>query len=182
MARHPDVDFEVNWHPFFLNRNLPQEGADRKMVYDMKFGPERAAALVQRLAGVFASEGLPYAFGGRVGNTMDSHRLTEFAKTQGKASDLQEQLFKAYMSEEKCLSDRDVLLEAAERAGLEGAAAVVDDPDRHRDDVEKDIARFARGISGVPHFSVRSDKSARPIQVSGAQPEDFFDDLFDDLK
>ncbi|BAF12527.2 Os03g0598900 [Oryza sativa Japonica Group] len=32
-------DFEVRWHPFFLNPNAPKEGIKKSDYYRMKFGP-----------------------------------------------------------------------------------------------------------------------------------------------
>ncbi len=29
MRNHPDVEFEVHWRPFFLDRSLPQKGVDK---------------------------------------------------------------------------------------------------------------------------------------------------------
>jgi len=40
---NPDLPFEIRWHPFQLNPDLPAEGVDRKAYLEAKFGgPDRA--------------------------------------------------------------------------------------------------------------------------------------------
>ena len=52
-------------------------------------------------------------------NTFDAHRLAQYAKEKGKLHEVVERLFYAYFTESKRISDRDVLLELAEAAGLD---------------------------------------------------------------
>lgn len=95
---------------------------------------------------------------------------------------LMDELFKAYFQDGKCLSDHSVLRECAEKIHLEGADAVLANPQAYLEVVEAQIQQYARGVSGVPHFLISSDKAGRPVQLSGAQPSDLLSEIFDDLK
>merc|ERR1719440_660498 len=73
-----------------------------------------------RMVQTFKDEGIDnYSINGRVGNTMDSHRLLEFALQTGgpaKQDRLVELLFDRYFLKGHALSSRSVLLEAASEA------------------------------------------------------------------
>jgi predicted DsbA family dithiol-disulfide isomerase len=58
-------------------------------------------------------------------------------------------------SQEKLISDREVLLAAAAKVGLpaDGAAAVLDDPQAHAAEVQEQVERAA-GVGGVPFFVI----------------------------
>ena len=63
--------------------------------------------------------GLNYNFADmKYSNTFDSHRLLQYAKTEGKEEELTERLFYAYFTESRLLSDHETLLQLAEEVGL----------------------------------------------------------------
>lgn len=104
-------------------------------------------------------------------NTFDAHRLAQYAKGKGKLHEVVERLFYAYFTASKRISDRDVLLELAEAAGLDRkeTEAVLDDG-RYAEQVRHEEAIAAQlGVRGVPFF-VLNQKYA----ISGAQPVEVF--------
>ncbi|MBB5354790.1 protein disulfide-isomerase [Anoxybacillus mongoliensis] len=104
-------------------------------------------------------------------NTFDAHRLAQYAKKKGKLHEVVERLFYAYFTESKQISDRNVLLELAEAAGLDRKEAeVVLDDGRYAEQVRHEEAIAAQlGVRGVPFF-VLNQKYA----ISGAQPVEVF--------
>lgn len=104
-------------------------------------------------------------------NTFDAHRLAQYAKEKGKLDEVVERLFYAYFTESKRISDRNVLLELAEAAGLDRKEAeAVLDSERYAEHVRNEEAIAAQlGVRGVPFF-VLNQKYA----ISGAQPVDVF--------
>ena len=46
LESRPDHDFEVEWHQFFLNPDMPQEGMDRREYLETKFGGRQGAVEV----------------------------------------------------------------------------------------------------------------------------------------
>lgn len=99
-------------------------------------------------------------------NTFDAHRLSHYAKAEGKAKELSERILKAYFVDSLYISDFEVLAGLAEEVGLDHKKAIEilesgAYAEKVRED-EKDATRF--GIQGVPYF-VFDGKYA----VSGAQ-------------
>merc|ERR1719310_424135 len=116
------ADFNVKWLPFQLN---PQAecgaGVNKLQMYKKKFGEARVNQMLPMMMQVGREENINFSYGGNTGNTFDSHRLISFADKQGKQDELVEELFKNYFEEEKCISDRAVLLAAADKVGLKDA-------------------------------------------------------------
>jgi len=153
------IDFSIRWRPFFLDPSLPAgEGKDKMQHYREKFGAERVAQMAPTMIQTFKDEGINgYTMEGRVGNTMDSHRLLEYALAQGgteKQNALCEALFDAYFLRGRALSSRSVLLEAAEKVQLDGAAALLDS-EAGQEAVWAEVQRaYSSGVSGVPYFRI----------------------------
>ncbi|KAG2483465.1 hypothetical protein HYH03_017648 [Edaphochlamys debaryana] len=180
MASFADkADFEVRWLPFQLNPDAPREGANKLQYYYEKFGPDRVAQFMPRMEQVFAEIGAKYSLGGLTGNTMDGHRLLTWSEQFGPAAQnaLAEECFKAYFSEERYIGDRAVLLDCVGKAGLDVAAAarVLDDPQAFAAETRALMQR-GRGVGGVPYFVVE-----KRYKMSGAQPSEVFEELFDQL-
>lgn len=116
--------------------------------------------------------GLNYNFADmKYSNTFDSHRLLQYAKTEGKEEELTERLFYAYFTESRLLSDHETLLQLAEEVGLDrDKVKQVLSSDQYKEEVLSDIGlAYQIGVRGVPYF-VFNNKYA----VSGAQPKEVF--------
>ncbi len=167
--------FELAWHAFELNPNMPPEGQDVNEHLAQKYGttPEQSKANRQRLKD--AGAGLDFEFnyndGMRMVNTFDSHRLLHWAGETGKQTALKLALFKAHFTDGKDVSDHDILVEVAGSVGL--------DEDRARDLLTKNLyAEDVRAveeqwqdrfITGVPAIIFN-----KKFMVPGAQePETF---------
>ena len=86
LAQRPDHPFEIEWHPFQLNPDMPAEGMDRRDYLETKFGGKdgaiRAYAPVLERA---EAAGLTIDFAAikRTPNTLDAHRLLHWAGIEG---------------------------------------------------------------------------------------------------
>ncbi|KAG0555630.1 hypothetical protein KC19_12G183300 [Ceratodon purpureus] len=167
---------EVRWHPFFLNPDAPVEGVNKMEHYKAKFGAGRMQMILDRVGGAFAQLGYKYSMGGKTGSTLDSHRLIEFAGRQSlaKQNALVEELFLNFFTQEKYIGDREVLVAAADKVGVDGARAFLEDPQAGLKEVLTSERQFHRGVSGVPHFVIDGR-----YQISGAQPPEAFLKAFD---
>ena len=164
---------EVVWRSFELDpaapRRLP-EGTDLVARLASKYGTTRAQAqaMIDRMTGVGKAAGIEFRFDrAQPSNTFDAHRLLHWAAAQGKSSELKERLFTAYMQEGRVVAEPEVLVDAAEHAGLhpEAAQAVLG-TDAHAQDVRADEATARQiGITGVPFFVID-----RRLAIAGAQP------------
>jgi predicted DsbA family dithiol-disulfide isomerase len=106
-------------------------------------------------------------------HSLDAHRLTLWAQTQGKMLELSERLFQAVFIEGKHTGDHEVLATLAGEVGLDrGEAAAVLASDRFTVEVRADEAEGAQlCVRGVPFFVFD-----RKFAVSGAQPDEVFHD------
>ena len=168
---HP---FEIEWHPFQLNPDMPEGGMDRNGYLEAKFGGKdgalRAYAPIVRTA---AEAGLELNLGAirRTPNTLDAHRLIHWAGMEGCQTEAVDALFQAYFREGRCIGDSEVLARIAEGVGLDAAMvrrllqSGADAADiRLRDERTREM-----GVTGVPTFIL----SQRHV-VPGAQAFGFW--------
>lgn len=168
-------EFQVRWKPFQLNPNAAREGIDKRTFYREKFGEDRIKQMIPFMQDTFKKVGVKYTVDGLTGNTFDSHRLVAFAGRQGAAVQdrLVEQLFRSYFEEAKYVNDKQVLQEAADRAGVKDADQCINDDKVGREEVLEDLKSLPRGINGVPHFIINGK-----YHLSGAQEPSTFQQIF----
>lgn len=169
------VDAEIVVHPFELNPQMGPEGEDIVGYISKKYG--RTPAQIAETQAMIRQRGaeVGFTFGPRewVYNTFDAHRLLQWAGQQdpGKQLALKEALLRAYHGEGKDPSHHDVLVEAAQSAGLDATAArAVLASDDFADDVRAEEQQSqAMGIQSVP--SIIFDN--RYLVTGGQAPEAF---------
>jgi predicted DsbA family dithiol-disulfide isomerase len=110
----------------------------------------------------------------RMWNTFVTHQLLDFALSQGKQHPLKMALFDAHFTDQRDLSQKDVLVDIATSVGLSAAdAAQVIDSGELGDSVrEKQRFWTERGISGVPSMIFASK-----YLVTGAQGADNYAEI-----
>lgn len=177
---NPNDTFTTTWYPYYLNPNAPKS-IDKQKFYEMKFGPQRTQVMQGHLAKLGKQVGIDFAFDGKTGNTRDSHRLIQLAKTKG--GDMQtkvvEQLFNAYFEANEDISSQDVLITRGVKAGL--------DEEETRDwitsgkggeEVDKEVAKAQeKFITGVPSFTINGK-----YEVHGAEEPATFLQVFGEVK
>ena len=159
-----EVEARIQWLPFQLNPDMPEQGVARAEYRRAKFGSvEKGKALDARVAQEGAGEGIAFAFDRmqRTPNTIAAHKLIDLAQSQGKAGPVVDALFRAYFEEAKDIGDAGVLAGIANAAGVENWPAGVDAP--HVAEQEERVRDL--GISGVPTFIFD-----RTSGLSGAYP------------
>jgi len=180
---HPgsNDEFSTTWLPFYLNPGSPKIGVDKTAYYQAKFGAERTTMIFERLTEVGKDCGIDFKFGGKTGNTRDSHRLIQLGKT--KSAQMQtrvvEELFSAYFEQEGDITNHEVLKNAATRAGLD-EKEVIDwlESDAGGKAVDEEVAQAQENdISGVPNFTIQGK-----YEVGGAQDAGVFLRLFEKIK
>jgi predicted DsbA family dithiol-disulfide isomerase len=159
---------QVRWRAFQLNPWLPSAGMERSEYVSRKFG-SGAAGIYARVAAVGSEVGIGFAFDriARQPNTVDAHRLIRLAGETSQQNAMAETLFQAYFVEGADLSSTTVLLDLAQRAGLERslAQACLSEEATRAAVLEEDREGRDLGIEGVPFFVFD-----RRLAVSGAQP------------
>ncbi|HVY04332.1 MAG TPA: DsbA family oxidoreductase [Burkholderiales bacterium] len=169
-AQHPGDAPAIRWHPFQLNPDLPAGGVPRKEYLERKFGgPARAKEIYARVEAAGKRAGIDFAFDAIAvqPNTIDAHRLLNFAGEHGGQDAAAEAIFRRYFLEGADLSSIDILADIAQQAGLDRAqAAAYLAGDADRDLIEEQDRRArAIGVEGVPFFIFN-----QRVALSGAQP------------
>ena len=174
LLQYPDHPFEIEWHPFQLNPDMPPEGMDRRAYLEGKFGGKEGAARAYAPVAEHAeAAGAPIHLEKmeRTPNTIDAHRLIHWAGIENRQSFVVDLLFKAYFVEGRDIGDREVLADIADTAEMD--AAVVSKLLAGDADVEmireRDRHSRAMGVNSVPTFIV-----AQKHAVPGAQPPDLW--------
>ncbi len=180
-AARPGHEFEVEWHPFQLNPEMPPEGMDRRDYLEAKFGGRAGAIEVYTsIANAAEAAGLTVNFEkiGRTPNTVDAHRLIHWAGLEGVQSAVVNKLFNAYFVDGLDISDHQVLVEIAISSGIDGemiAKLLAQDADQ--DGIRKrDAYAREKGVRGVPCFIVDNH-----YVVQGAQDTDLWQRLIDEI-
>jgi len=161
-------DVVVRLHAFELDPRPhgPSELSLEELVAQ-KYGRsvEEIRAHHRSLEAQAASFGLSWNFdNARPSNTLDAHRLTTLAKTQGLEYNMSERLFRAYFEEGLLVSDHGVLNVLADEVGVEGASTLWSS-DVFIAEVRAEEANATElGLSGVPAFVIDEK-----FLVSGAQ-------------
>jgi predicted DsbA family dithiol-disulfide isomerase len=182
LEAHPDHPFEIEWHPFFLNLNMPAQGMDRLEYLETKFGgKENAFAVYQPIAQAASEAGLDIEFDKitRTPNTMDAHRLIHWAGIEGVQTPVASSMFKAYFEQGRDISDHDTLCDIADSCDMDAAVVrrlLTTEADK---DVilEKDDGFRGMGVKSVPTFIVGGRHA-----VPGAQRVDLWNKVILDIQ
>ncbi|PIA63225.1 hypothetical protein AQUCO_00200919v1 [Aquilegia coerulea] len=163
-------DFEVRWHPYILNPSAPKEGVVKEKFYREKFGPQ-SERIEARMAEVFRGHGLDYDVLGLTGNSLESHRIINYAGRQAldKQHALVEEICLGYFTKGKYIGDQEFLIEAANKVGVEGAEEFLNDPKNGLQEVYADLEKYSGSISGVPYYVINGKR-----RLSGGQPPEVF--------
>lgn len=170
------VDATITFQPFELNPGMPPDGESIVEHIAQKYGfsPEQSAANREMIRARAAEVGFTMATSdqSRIYNTFDAHRLLHWAELEGCQAALKHALFEAYFTAGRDPSDYDVLVAAAEKAGLDGTAALeVLSCGRYADEVRRTEQLWrSRGINAVPAVVI----DGRYV-ISGGQPPEAFE-------
>lgn len=176
LAQFPNGDLvEVEWKSFQLNPGQvtdPQLSVVEYLAEQKGWSLDYTKQMHAQVTAMAAQVGLKYDFDHAVvANSFDAHRLSHFAKAQGKGDAFEERLFRAYFIEGQNTADHAVLLRLAEEVGLPTAGAKETlSTGAYADAVQADIAMARQiGVQGVPFFVID-----RRYAVSGAQQPEVF--------
>ena len=122
---------EVEWKSYQLNPDLSKTeitSVDEYLIQAKGISQEQVSAMHNQLAEMGKPVGIDFQQqNSKVVNTGDAHRLIHFAQANGKGSEAEERLFKAYFTEGKNVADYEVLAELAEEIGLNKLVITTDD-------------------------------------------------------
>ncbi|TDQ84062.1 putative DsbA family dithiol-disulfide isomerase [Dongia mobilis] len=172
----PEITAEIRFHPFELNPQMGPEGENIVEHIGHKYGasPQQSAETRQMIKLRAADLGFDMRMteNSRIYNTFDAHRLLHWAALEGRQHALKHALFSAYFTDNRNMSDHDVLLVAAAKSGLDAEMArKVLAEGRFAEEVRA-AQRFYRdqGIHAVPAIIINGR-----YLISGGQPVELFE-------
>jgi len=176
-------DVEIVFHSFELDPNAKKSYDEN--IYQLiakKYGMsmEQAIAANNNIINVAKEVDLDFNFDKlQPTNTFDAHRLSHYAKDQGKLKAYTEAVMRSYFTDSMNISDFDVLTAIAGEVGLDRAEALcILESSAFTEEVRQDESNaHSRHINGVPYFLFNGKEV-----VNGAQAVDTFVAVIEGLK
>ncbi len=169
-----EADVSIRMHPFELNPDMGPEGESIVGYLGKKYGrtPEQIAEAQEVLRERGASVGFTFGKREYVYNTFDAHRLLHWAGIEGRQLELKLALLRAYHGEGRATNDPDVLVAAAQSAGLDAARArAILAGDEYASEVRANERQAqTMGITSVPSIIFNER-----YLVTGGQPVEAFE-------
>ncbi|WP_352339467.1 DsbA family oxidoreductase [Psychrobacter sp. 16-MNA-CIBAN-0192] len=148
--------YDIQWHPFELNANMPAEGQNLREHIIEKYGSSAQESNDSRIRMTAAGAEVDFEFhftdDTRIHNTFNLHQLLHWADQQGRMHDLKEALFSAHFTNNRNISDGKVLADIAAEIGLDRteALAVLKDQRFAKDVRAAELHSQQQGIQSVP--------------------------------
>lgn len=176
------VDYELEWHPFELNTEMPPDGQNMHEHVAEKYGStaEESEQSRRQMTELGAAVGFEFDFTDdmRMHNTFNVHQLLHWSGEQGRKHDLKMALFTAHFTDGRNLSDLHVLADIAGEVGLDRDEALAVLADQRFAAAVREAQQFwiGQGIRGVPAMVFD-----RKHLVSGAQGVDSYTNILTQL-
>ena len=171
---------EVNWYPYQLNPDMPEEGLSLDEYLSMRFGnPANIEPVLEQLTHEGRLEDIDFRFDriSQVPNTLRAHRLMYLAESEGAdQTALAEELMSAFFERGEDIGNTEILVELAGRHGLNArdAEKIMDDEAARQVVLSREAQVRSSGIAGVPGYLLN-----RRLLVIGAQETDALVTAFD---
>ena len=181
LEARPDHPFEIEWHPYQLNPEIPPEGLDRQAYMTAKFGSrENILRVHEPLLAHAEKAGIRFDLAAikRSPNSLNAHRLIHWAGLEGRQTPMKAALLRAYWRDGRDIGDIEILADIAAEVGLDRAMMLrLLQSDADRDEI---VARInhsrIRGVNSVPTFIL-----AHQHALQGAQPTEMWLNVIDEL-
>ena len=168
-----ELNFEISWKPYELHPEIPQEGYDKKLYMQQKFGSSSGMSPYNEITKIGESVGFEFNFSKteRIPNTFMAHRLLWKAEQYNLQTELSEALFRAYFSDGLNIGSKKILAEVSESVGLEKEEIIsfLDSNEGGQEIADLEMNFIEKSIGAVPTYFI-NDKY---IIQGGQEPETF---------
>ena len=168
------VDFEITWKPYELHPEIPENGYDKELYMQQKFGGKsNGSSVYTQIKEIGESLGFEFNFSKtkRIPNTFNAHRLIWKAKEYKLQTELSESLFEAYFTDGKDIGSLEILAEIADQVGMEKEVTkeFLFSKEGGQETADEEMIFIEKSIGAVPTFFI-NDKY---IIQGGQEPETF---------
>jgi len=168
-----ELNFEISWKPYELHPEIPQEGYDKKLYMQQKFGSSSGRSPYNEITKIGESVGFEFNFSKteRIPNTFMAHRLLWKAEQYNLQTELSEALFQAYFSEGLNIGSKEILAEVSESVGMDKEEVInfLDSKEGGQEIADLEMNFIEKSIGAVPTYFI-NDKY---IIQGGQEPETF---------
>ncbi len=168
-----ELNFEISWKPYELHPEIPQEGYDKKLYMQQKFGSSNGRSAYNEITKIGESVGFEFNFSKteRIPNTFMAHRLLWKAEQYNLQTELSEALFRAYFSEGLNIGSKEILAEVSETVGMDKEEIInfLDSKEGGQEITDLEMNFIEKSIGAVPTYFI-NDKY---IIQGGQEPETF---------
>ena len=168
-----ELNFEISWKPYELHPEIPQEGYDKKLYMQQKFGSSSGRSPYNEITKIGESVGFEFNFSKteRIPNTFMAHRLLWKAEQYNLQTELSEALFRAYFSEGLNIGSKEILAEVSELVGMDKEEVInfLDSKEGGQEIADLEMNFIEKSIGAVPAYFI-NDKY---IIQGGQEPETF---------
>ena len=174
--------FHIKWHPFQLNPEMPTDGMDRKKYLEQKFGSISGFASAYRPVIEHTKNfniDLKLDKIQTTPNTMNAHRIINWAVLEDCQNKIVSELFKAYFVNGLDLGNNNILAKLASKYFMDEKSILrlLNSDNDISKIIDKDRTARRMGIKAVPMFIV-----ADQYAVSGAQTADLWQTVVKDIQ
>jgi predicted DsbA family dithiol-disulfide isomerase len=173
-----EIEVKLHFQPFELNPQMGRGGVDAVEHLVEKLGVP--CEQIDRNQEMIRARGAELGFvfdmqkRKRIYNTFDAHRLLHWADDEGKQHALKRALLAAYFTEGRDVGDHAVLIDIAEKIGLDvqRAKQILESNEFAKEVREREQFYASHGIHGVPAIII-NDKHL----IEGGQPPEVFEQV-----
>ncbi len=168
------IKFEISWKPYELHPEIPQNGYDKKLYLEQKFGDlSGRQSPYKQIEEIGNSLGFKFNFSKteRIPNTFNAHRLLWKSKQEGLQTELSEALFKAYFTDGRDVGSIEVLSDIAHEVGMkkEEIKNFLNSKEGGQETADEEMNFIEKSIGAVPTYFINN----KYIIQGGQEPETF---------
>ena len=173
---------EIEWQPFELNPSMPADGQNlnEHMKEKYRMSSEQLEETQQHMVDAANDVNFDFDFHDSMlmVNTFEAHILLEYAKDFGKQTTLKMNLMKAYFSDRKDVSDKNILKQALLDVGLNADEALSKLNDKEAIEEVKTKQNYWKslGVNSVPTIVFNRERA-----ITGAHPVDTIKNVFSEM-
>ena len=168
-----ELDFEITWKPYELHPEIPQEGYDKKLYMQQKFGSSGGKSRYDEIAEIGKSLNFNFNFSKaqRIPNTFMAHRLLWKSEEYNLQTKLSEALFSAYFTDGLDIGSKEILAQISESVGMnkDETLKFLDSKEGGQETADLEMNFIEKSIGAVPTYFI-NDKY---IIQGGQEPETF---------
>ena len=168
------IEFEISWKPYELHPEIPQNGYDKKLYLEQKFGNSYGRqSPYKQIEEIGSSLGFEFNFSKtkRIPNTFNAHRLLWKAGKDGLQTKLSQALFKAYFTDGRDVGSIEVLSDIAHEVGMKKLETkeFLNSKEGGQETADEEMSFIEKSIGAVPTYFINN----KYIIQGGQEPETF---------